>query len=435
MSAQDARAQRLARLAAQVDWSKVIDPYTREQYGPEVMAGLWATDRITADRTCTNLHCAANGDGSSVRVAAAEILPLLVEAALDPEVTVRFEILRTIADIAGTGNTAPTAKVDRILEGKWRPTVDATWPAAWEQAAEGLLPLLDDGDDIIRAGAVGALAQSAAHADSLITCFRTRFDNEPDLWLAGRLVLGVGELARHATQRREEALAWLRHRMTVGGKGAEPDIDQEIDAWIAWDEEICHDVRLQAVEALCSALPEHSDPLYAPVTIDALLASSTATVYPPVQYYVPQVDVITEADQRLGADLPGRLALRPRAAAPRRHHRARGRPQDRGVPGLPLALRRTRTPPSCGRVRGRRTSGAPRPRSAGACHVRSAARPWAGLVATDLTAAGEPHELGREHAILRLSRMGDDRCVPLLTELLAARGNFASSPTGSPDRG
>jgi hypothetical protein len=138
---------------------------------------------------------------------------------------------------------------------------------------------------------------------------RTRFDDEPDPWSAGCLVLGVGELARHATRRRGEALAWLRHRMTVEGKGPEPDIVEDVDAWLAWDEEIRHDVRLQAVEALCRALPEHADPLYAPVTLAALLVSSVSTANPPAECFSPRIDVIAEADRRLGADLPGRLTL------------------------------------------------------------------------------------------------------------------------------
>ncbi|MCX4447435.1 hypothetical protein ACIOEZ_02155 [Streptomyces sp. NPDC087866] len=309
MSVPDTRAERLARLAAQVEWSKVVCLYTRHQYGPEVLAELWGSDRVTAAGACDDMRFAAIGDGSSVSAAAAQILPFLVEAARDPDVTVRFQILRTIADIAGTGNTAPTAKVDPILEGLWRPRVDAAWPAAWERAAEELLPLLDDGDYVVRGGAARALAQSAAHADSLIRRFRARFDDEPDPWTAGCLVLGVGELARHAVEGRDEAVAWLRHRMTVAGKGPEPDIDQDIDAWIAWDEEIRHDVRLQAVEALCRVLPGHADPCYTPVTTAALLASAASAVYPPTACFVSPVDVITEADRRLGDDLPGRLTL------------------------------------------------------------------------------------------------------------------------------
>lgn len=309
MSVPDTRAQRLARLAARVEWAKVVDPYTRHQYGPEVLAELWGSDRVTAAEACDGMRFAAIGDGSSVGAAAAQMLPVLVAAARDPEVTVRFDVLRTIADIAGTGNTAPTAKVDPILEGRWRPTVDAAWPAAWERAAEELLPLLDDGDYVVRGGAARALAQSAAHADPLITRFRARFDDEPDPWPAGCLVLGVGELARHAVKGRDEAVAWLRHRMTVAGKGPEPDIDQDIDAWIAWDEEIRHDVRLQAVEALCRALPGHTDPRYSAATTAALLASAATAVYPPAECFVSPVDVISEADRRLGDDLPGRLAL------------------------------------------------------------------------------------------------------------------------------
>lgn len=280
MSAQDARAHRRARLAAQTDWPKVTDPYGGGQYGPEVLDALWSSSRTTADRARMNLHYAAIGEGSSVRSAASEILPVLVEAARDPDVLVRFEILETIAAIADTGNTVPTAKVAPILEGKWRPTVDPAWPAAWERAADTLLPLLDDRDDVIRYAAVDALSRSSAHADTLIARMRRLYEDEPDLWMAQRLVLAVGELARCATRPREEALAWLRLRMTSEGKGAEPDFDENIEAWIAWDEEICHDVRLQAVQALRRALPDHTDPRYARITTDALLASSSTSAKP-----------------------------------------------------------------------------------------------------------------------------------------------------------
>ncbi|WP_328895800.1 hypothetical protein [Streptomyces sp. NBC_00236] len=437
MSTQDARAQRLARLATQADWSKVTELHACEQYGPEEPSGLWATDRVTADNTCLNLRFAAIGDGGTVSGAAAEVLPFLVEAARDPDVTVRFEVLQTIADIAATGNTAPTAKVDRILEGSCRPTVDATWPAAWERAAEELLPLLDDGDYVVRGSAVLALAQSAAHADSLIADFRARFDAEPELWPAGCLVRGVGELARHATRRREEALAWLRHRMTVEGKGEEPDMDQDIDAWIAWDEEIRHDVRLQAVEALCRALPGHADPLYAAVTTAALLASSGTTIHLPWQCVSPQADVIAEADRRLGADLPGRLAL---AHALLRHDGYEKRAGGLRVAASLMSRWRSAVPALLPTVAG----------LVGDAHAENrvfalrvlamcgaAARPWADLVATYLTPSGEPGEpdaLTWEHALWALSRMTDDRCVPGLTELLTTRGGFTHRPMGSAGR-
>ncbi|MFI6964877.1 HEAT repeat domain-containing protein [Streptomyces sp. NPDC050255] len=434
MTAQDTRAQRLARLAAQVDWSKVTDLYTGERYGPEVLTGLWATDRVTAGSTCMDLRFAAIGDGSSVSGAAAEILPFLIEAARDPDVTVRFEILQTIADIAGTGNTAPTAKVDRILEGRWRPTVDAEWPAAWERAAEELLPLLDDGDHVIRAGAVRALAQSAAHADPLIADFRARFDDEPDLWSAGCLVLGVGELARHATGRHGEALAWLRHRMTVEGKGEEPDINEDVDAWIAWDEEISHDVRLQAVEALCRALPGDADPLYAHVTTAALLASPAATGGPPSECFSSHDDVITEADRRLGADLPGRLAL---AHALLRHDGTDERAGGLRIAATLMSRWRSAVPALLPAVAELVGDASPENRVFALrvlAMCGTAARPWADLVATRLAPAGEPDELTREHAAWALSRMGDDRCVPYLVELLRTRGDFTHRPTGSIDR-
>ncbi|MFJ4840620.1 HEAT repeat domain-containing protein [Streptomyces sp. NPDC088746] len=433
MSAQDARAQRLAWLAAQVDWSKVVDPYGGGQYGPEVLEGLWSASRTTADQTCTSLHYAASGDGSSVRAAAAEMLPFLVEAARDPDVTVRFELLQTIADIADTGNTAPTAKVAPILEGKWRPTVDPAWPAAWERAAEALVPLLDDEDDLIRSAAVGALSQSAAHADALITRLRTCFESEPDLWVAERLVLAVGELARYAIQQREEALTWLRCRMTAEGKEEEPDFDEDIDAWVAWDEEICHDVRLQAVQALRRALPDHADPCYARVTADALLASSIAPTSPPVEYLSALVDVITEADERLGADLPGRLAL---AHALLGHHDATTRAGGLRVAASLMSRWRSAVPDLLPAVAGlvddtHRENRLFTLRVLAMCG--DAARPWADLVATHLTPTDEAHDV-REHAIWALSRMGDDRCVPPLIELLTTHGGFTSDHAREIDR-
>ncbi|MEU9199657.1 hypothetical protein [Streptomyces sp. NPDC048332] len=436
MSARETRAQRLARLAAQVDWSKVTALSTGERYGPEVMAALWAADRVTADRACADLRFAAIGDGSSVSGAAAGILPFLVEAALDPDVTVRFEILRTIADIAGTGNAARSAKADGILEGRWRPTVDEAWPAAWQRAAGELLPLLDDGDHVIRAGAVRALAQSAAHADLLIPRFRARFDEEPDLWSAGCLVLGVGELARHATRRREEAIAWLRHRMAVEGKGPEPDIVEDVDAWLAWDEEIRHDVRLQAVEALCRALPGHADPRYAPVTTAALLASSAATGGPPAECLMPRADVIAEADRRLGADLPGRLTL---ALALLRHDGTEERAGGLRIAACLMSRWRSAVPALLPAVAERAGDARPENRVLALrilAMCGAAARPWADLVATHLApAAREPHEPTREHALWALSRMGDDRCVPPLAELLATRGDFIHRSNGSAARG
>ncbi|MGW7414772.1 hypothetical protein [Streptomyces sp. NPDC054863] len=433
MSSQDAGARRRARLAAQVDWSKVIDPYTAERYGPEVLEELWGADRSRADSLCTSLYFAANGDGSSVRAAAAEMLPFLVEAAGDPEVTVRCEILRTIAAVAATGNTAPTAKVGPILEGRWRPAVDPAWPAAWERAAEALLPLLDDDHVTLRASAATALAQSSAHADALITRFRDRFEKEPDAWAAGQLVRGVGELARHATRRREEALGWLRRRMTDEGKGAEPDIDEDVEAWLDWQDTIRHDVRLEAVEALCRALPGHTDPVYARVTTDALLTSAFAR--PPAEYVVRDVDVITEADRRLGADLPGRLALaHALLRVPDTAHREGGLKVAAGL----MSRWRSAVPELLPAVAGLVTDPCPENRVLALrllAMCGDAARPWAGLVATRLDPAVEPYEPAREHAVQALSRTGDERCVPHLAELLTRHGGFITGHAGSPGPG
>ncbi|WP_235967425.1 hypothetical protein [Streptomyces mesophilus] len=435
MSAQDAKVRRLARLAAQVDWAKVVDPYSTERYGPQVLDELWSADRNTADEMCTSLYYVAVGDGSSVRAAAAEILPFLVEAARDPAVTVRADILQTIAEIAETGNTTPTAEVAPLLKGKWRPTVDPAWPPAWERAADGLLPLLDEEDGLIRAGAVRALAQSGAHADTLIPVLQARFENEPDLWPAERFVLAVGELARYAVRQREEALAWLRSRTTDEGKGEEPDFDEDIDAWIAWDDEVRHDVRLHAVQALRRALPGHTDPCYARVTTDALLASAGASVDLPAQYVATRIDVITEADRRLGADLPGRLAL---AHVLLGHDHAATRAGGLRVAAALMSRWRSAEPDLVPAVAGL-VDDTDVDNRLFALRVLAmcgaAAHPWADRIAAHLAAADEAHASVREHASWALSRIGDDRCVPSLAELLAARGEFTSGHGGSTERG
>ncbi|MGW7343863.1 hypothetical protein [Streptomyces sp. NPDC054854] len=130
----------------------------------------------------------------------------------------RFEILQTIAHVAGAGNTAPTTKPPRSSQARGGPPSTRRGRAPGSEPPTLCYRCFDDEDDIIRAGAVGALAQSAAHAHTLITRSRTCFDREPNPWVAERLVLAVGELARYADQAREEAIGWLRLRMSVGGR-------------------------------------------------------------------------------------------------------------------------------------------------------------------------------------------------------------------------
>lgn len=69
-----------------------------------------------------------------------------------------------------------------------------------------------------------------------------------------KLVLAVGELAPHAVERREDAVVWLRQRTADAGKGEEPDMDDDTDAWLTWMEQHGHDVRTAAVVALSRAL-------------------------------------------------------------------------------------------------------------------------------------------------------------------------------------
>lgn len=282
MSTDSASAERIARFAAEVDWSKVTDPYVPHQYGPEVLEALWAPERATAQDASEALYFASCGDGSWVGPAAPEVLPFLIEAVRDPAVVVRAQILQTITDIADAGNKSPLR-------------VDRAWPAAWEQAVDLLLPLLDDENYAVRSGAADALAQASARADFLIDHFQACFEREQVCDVAQHLVLGVGELARHTVERRDEAIAWLRQRLTYS---EEPDIYKDIDAWIAWYETFSHDVRLSAVTALRRVLPDHIDPAYARTTADVVLTSRHLTSR-----------CIADADLQLGADLSGRLSL------------------------------------------------------------------------------------------------------------------------------
>ncbi len=153
------------------------------------------------------------------------------------------------------------------------------------------------------------LAQATGRADDLIDRLRSRFEDEPEQPVAEQLVLSIGELAPHAVNRRETAIAWLRQRMDDVGKGEEPDIDEDVDAWIAWTEQHGHDVRLSAVTALRHALPGRPDPAYARTTVDALIRPFPYDAARFGGYRSLYVTRATDADARLDEDLPGRLLL------------------------------------------------------------------------------------------------------------------------------
>ncbi|UPT43651.1 hypothetical protein [Streptomyces sp. WAC00303] len=256
-----ASAELTARFATEVDWTKVVDLYIPGpdgQYGPDLLERLWSPDLRTAEDAQATLHFACCGDGGSVSPAAAEVLPFLVEAVRDPAVAVRVrtQILETLAVLARAGNDARASGPGPRLGGRWR-TAPAAWPAAWDRAVDALLPLLADdeeGDEDVRAGVAAVLARATHRADGLVGRFLARFDDEPHLPAAEQLVLAVGELAPHAVERREDAVVWLRQRTTDAGKGEEPDMDDDIDAWLAWMEQHGHDVRTAAVVALRRAL-------------------------------------------------------------------------------------------------------------------------------------------------------------------------------------
>ncbi|MGW6589851.1 hypothetical protein [Streptomyces globisporus] len=304
-----AGAELRRRFTEEVDWSKVVDPYVPgPPYGPDLLERLWSPDRDTADNACADLRAACCGDGSWVGLAALEVLPFLVEAVRDPAVKVRTEALEVLADLARAGNNARTAEPDSRLGGR-RLAAPAAWPAAWERAVEALLPGLADDAEEIRAGVAAALARTPGRADDLIDRFRARFEEEPELSVAEQLVMGVGDLAAHATDRGEEAVAWLRQRMSDAGKGEEPDIDGDTEAWLAWMDQHGHDVRLPAIAALRRALPGRRDPAYARTTADVLLVPAppgTPHHWEPRFRYVGRA---IDADAQLGVDLPGRLAI------------------------------------------------------------------------------------------------------------------------------
>ncbi|MFD0042188.1 hypothetical protein ACFVIZ_31630 [Streptomyces anulatus] len=254
-----AGAELTARFAAEVDWTKVVDlyiPLPDGQYGPDLLERLWSPDLRTADDAHGTLHFACCGDGSSVSPAAPEVLPFLVEAVRDPAVKVRPQILETLGVLARAGNAARAAGPGPRPGGRWR-TAPAAWPAAWDRAVDALLPLLADdveGDEDVRAGVAVVLARATYRADDLIDRFLARFEDEPHLSAAEQLVLAVGELAPHAVERRGDAVAWLRERTVDAGKGEEPDMDDDTEAWLAWMEQHGHDVRPAAVLALRRAL-------------------------------------------------------------------------------------------------------------------------------------------------------------------------------------
>ncbi|MFJ8848492.1 HEAT repeat domain-containing protein [Streptomyces cyaneofuscatus] len=422
-------AERMVRFAAEVDWSKVTNPYYPERYGPALLERLWSPDWAGADDARMELYYACCADGSSVLPAAAEVLPILVEAARDPVVTVRTGVLELITDIARAGNSALTAEPETGPGDEWRPTIALGWAAAWEQAVDPLLPLLADDDGDVRAGAAAALAQAAGRADDVIDRFLARFEDEPWPEPAEQLVLGVGELARHAGIRREAAIVWLRQRMNGEGKGEEPDFDSDLDGWTAWTDRVEHDVRLSAIVALRRVLPGHADPAYVRTTADVLLGSSFLNRDADADDRSWKRGLITDADAQLDDDLPGRITL---VRGLLRHDGALRREGGLWVAAVLMARWRSAVPELLPDVAEFVDDPHPGIR-AFALRVLAmcggAAQPWADRVAAHLTEETEPHRPARNHAVWALSRMGDERCVAPLAGLLASRDTgFAAQP-------
>lgn len=79
-----------------VDWSVVISPGTARRHGPELVLDLWRPEAAEAAQRTLRQVCALR---EYLYPAAAELLPVLVEAAADPAaVALAVPGLRSLAD-------------------------------------------------------------------------------------------------------------------------------------------------------------------------------------------------------------------------------------------------------------------------------------------------------------------------------------------------
>ncbi|WP_157964110.1 HEAT repeat domain-containing protein [Actinocorallia populi] len=394
-----------------VDWSVVISPGTARRHGPELVLDLWRPEAAEAALRTLRQVCAL---GEYLYPAAAELLPVLVEAAADPAVSVRARLVECVGEIAATAaGVEAEGRVVRppamaYLRAGPRPApaeqartrrMTGDWSQVWGGAVTGLVALLDDPSWEVRRSAATALAQATGRADEVTALLQRRFEAEKVTAVAERLVDSVGRLADR-TGRPADAVAWLRARLTRADE-ARPD------------------VRLAAVRALRHVLPGHDDPAYARAVTGALLSPGRPFSIRDGGLFDLDASEVCAADALLGGDLPGRLAL---ARALLRHGEPRRRTGGIQAAVMLMADRRAAVPALLPAVAA--LAGDPLPdnralalRALAMCGTAS--RPWADAAAAHLTPDGEPDPRVRTQALWALCRMGDDRGVPVLAERMA----------------
>ncbi|WP_344242306.1 HEAT repeat domain-containing protein [Actinocorallia libanotica] len=394
-----------------VDWSVVISPGTAQRHGPELVLDLWRPEAAEAALRTLRQVCAL---GEYLYPAAAELLPVLVEAAADPAVSVRARLVECVGEIAATAAGAEAeGRAVRLpamayLRTGPRPApaerartrrMARDWSQIWDGAVTGLAALLDDPSWEVRRSAATALAQATGRADEVTALLQRRFEAEKATAVAERLVDSVGRLADR-TGRPADTVAWLRARLTR-------------------DDEARPDVRLAAVRALRHVLPGHDDPAYARAVTGTLLSSGRPFSVRDGDLFDLDASEACAADALLGGDLPGRLAL---ARALLRHGEPRRRTGGIQAAVMLMADRRTAVPALLPDVAA--LAGDPLPdnralalRALAMCGTAS--RPWADAAAARLTPEGEPDPRVRTQALWALCRMGDDRGVPVLAERMA----------------
>ncbi|MFF0424286.1 hypothetical protein ACFYUJ_07710 [Streptomyces sp. NPDC004520] len=363
-----------------IGWASLSHAYGSAADVPGLIRALYRPEEAAeaADTLFVNVH----HQGGCVESAAPAALPFLVRAAVDPAVgaPVRMDLVDLIACVAAEGNR---------VEPRW---IAPGWAEAWDLAVPDLLPLLHDPDPAVRTAAAGALGEAHGRADEVLAALWARHTGETAPEVLGALVDAAGELAGHAGEEREPALARL-HALTA------PDM--------------APGERLRAVAALRTAAPGTGDASHARVVGEVLEGGDLGG------YRVAQ------AVRLLGGTLAERaghlVRLLGHPAASTRHEALEA------VAGE-LSQRRSAVPPLLPAVAERLDDPEPdnrlfAARVLGMCGT--AALPWADRLAALTDDAGEPYLPAQDHALWALSRTGDPRCAaPLARRLAGERLGF-----------
>ncbi|MFB7372592.1 HEAT repeat domain-containing protein [Streptomyces sp. NPDC056222] len=377
-----------------IGWAGLRHAYGSAEDVPGMLRDLYLPEK--AARASDDLLTHVHHQGGCVVTSAAPAVPYVLRAAAEPgiEPAVRQELVELLGAIAHSGNTAQARFVDRA------------WPAAWDLAVTGLLPLLDAPEAAIRLAAADALAEARHRADEVLTALRTRWAAEPDADTRHQLVDSVGSLTPHSEEQRDASLGWLRG-LTDGGEPA--------------------GVRLAAVKALHTALRGQADDTYARTVSEVLLGSDPATWQPDaahVEWTVARTIGLLNTDPTEQITAIRSLLAHPDAAVRTGALKAASDAMSRRRSAVP-ALLPTVAPLLSDPEPGHRLFAA---RVLGMCGP--AARPWADVLAVMVTDEGEPYPPAQDHAVWALSRLGDARCVPPLVERLAGeRLGFADHKT------